>query len=161
LTSDGNSVSNLALLDVSTTDSGVTTQNGLDVMYTIADGNIGKYYYSSSTSAWTASSYTAVDGTISNAPANEVGLVATPDKTNSSWVDLYISDPTGIYSYIDKSGDPSTAIPANAFTQIATPNDQGAFYGMAFAPTAVPEPASIGILGLGALALLGRRSRKA
>lgn len=156
LTNTANSVSNLALLDIPTSDSSAGTQNGLNVMYTIADGDIGKYYYNTTTSTWTNTSFNDVDGTIL---ANAVGLVASPDPTNSSWVDLYVSDPSGIYSYIDKSGDPTIGIAANSFTQIATPGDQGAFYGLAYSP--VPEPTCVGILGLGAMGLLSRRGRKA
>src|SRR5262249_13235374 len=85
---------------------------------------------------------------------NPTGLIAQVDPTNSSWVDLFVSGSNGIYSYIDKSGDPLTGIAANSFSQIATPlTSDYAFYGMAAAPVAVPEPGSIVLAGAGAIGL--------
>lgn len=157
--SGGQSASNLALLDVPTSDSTAKTQNGFDVLYTIGDqstSGITKYYFDGTT--WqTANLQVSLNATNIE---NPTGLIATIDPTNPDWVDIYVSGQNGIYSYVDKSGDPTTGIANNAFSILATPNsaDNAAFYGMAFAPTAaVPEPATLGLIGLAALPLLRRR----
>lgn len=82
------------------------------------------------------------------------------DPANSSWVDLWVSDPSGIYSYIDKSGDPSVNLADSAFTQIAMPSVTGAFYGLAFAPSPVPEPSALILTGAGAFCLMVVRRRR-
>ena len=75
---------------------------------------------------------------------------------------MFVSGTNGIYSYIDKSGDPLTGLGANVFTPIASPlSSDYAFYGMASAPKAVPEPSSLILAGAGALGLLaGWRCRR-
>ena len=159
--SGGQSASNLALLDVPTSDSTAKTQNGFDVLYTIGDqstSGITKYYFDGTT--WQTANLQV--GLNADNIENPTGLIASIDPTNPSWVDIYVSGQNGIYSYIDKSGDPTTGIAANAFSILASPNpnDDAAFYGIAMAPTAaVPEPASLGLIGLAALPLLRRRRR--
>jgi hypothetical protein len=154
--SGGQSASALALLNVPTGDAAAKTQNGYNVLYTVGDqstAGLTKYYFDGT--MWqTANLQVALNATNIS---NPTGIVATIDSTNPSWVDLYVSGTNGIYSYIDKSGDPLTGIAANSFTPIATPGTDQAFYGIAFAPTAVPEPASAALLGLAGLALLRRR----
>jgi hypothetical protein len=161
LGTDNESASGLALLDLPTSASGVGTQNGLNTIYTIGDSSVAgitKYYFNGT--AWVTDN-TQVTLTATNNVVNPTGLIAVPDPSNPSWVDLTVSGSNGIFSYIDKSGV-TGAIPQNAFTDIDPAPANEAFYGIALAPpVAVPEPASVGILGLGAMTLLGRRRRKA
>jgi hypothetical protein len=153
--SGGDSASALSLLDVP---GDPNTQNGLDVLYTIGDQytpGITKYYYNGTT--WVNQSNVELDPGTGDV-VNPTGLIATIDPSNSSWVDLTVSGTNGIYTYVDKTGYNGT-IPADAFTQIASPITGEAFYGVA---TAVPEPASVGVVALGAMGLLARRrGRKA
>jgi hypothetical protein len=153
----GQSASALALLDLPVT-AGVSTQNGLDVLYTIGDqatAGIVKYYYNGT--AWvTANTDVALNA--SNNVVNPTGLIAVQDPTNPNWVDITVSGTNSVYTYVDQGG-PTGAIPANAFADLidAPANEQ--FYGVAVAPTAVPEPTCIGLLGLGAMGLMARRRR--
>jgi hypothetical protein len=88
---------------------------------------------------------------------NPVGISTFVDPSNPSWVDIYVSGENGIYSYVDESGNPSTAIGNNAFSLLATPGSNEAFYGIAYA--AVPEPATLSIVAIGSVGLLARRRR--
>ena len=133
------SASNLALLDVLTNDASAQVQNSCNVMYTIGDQSvtgITKWYFNGA--EWQNAALQVA--LAANDVLNPTGLVATIDPINSSWVDIYVSGSNGIYACVDKSCDPATAIPANSFTQIATPQTTDmAFYGMAPAPgPAVP-----------------------
>ena len=71
----------------------------------------------------------------SDGPCRERSTRTTPRRVN-----VYISGSNGIYAYIDKSGDPVTALASTgSFTQIATPQTANmAFYGMALAPSPAP-----------------------
>ncbi len=129
------SVSNLALLDISTSDPSAQAQNGYDLMYTIGDeglAGITKWYFNGT--EWVDAG-PQVELNATNI-SNPTGLVATIDRNNPSWVDVYVSGSNGIYAYIDKSGDPLTALATTGcFTLIATPQTTNmAFYGMALAP---------------------------
>jgi hypothetical protein len=55
----------------------------------------------------------------------------------------------------------NTTLPASTFTTLATAPTNEAFRGVDFAPTAVPEPASIGLVALAGGLLLNRRNRRA
>jgi PEP-CTERM motif len=159
--SGGQSASNMALVQVATSDASAKNQNGLNVLYTVGDQSVAgitKYYFDGTT--WQpANSQVALNATNVN---NPTGLIAQIDPSNSAWVDLFVSGTNGIYSYIDKSGDPLTGLGANVFTPIATPlSSDYAFYGMAPAPKAVPEPSSLILAGAGAVGLLeGWRRRR-
>jgi PEP-CTERM motif len=159
--SGGQSASNMALVQVATSDAAAKIQNGLNVLYTVGDQSVAgitKYYFDGTT--WQpANSQVALNATNVN---NPTGLIAQIDPSNSSWVDLFVSGTNGIYSYIDKSGDPLTGVGANVFTPIAAPlSSDYAFYGMAPAPKAVPEPSSLILAGAGAVGLLaGWRRRR-
>jgi hypothetical protein len=177
--SGGQSASALALVNIpipaSATSAG--SQNGYDVLYTIGDQGtpgIVKYYYNPTETALTAAGATGGASAASTGAwdtanldvalnANNVidptGLVAAVDPSNPSWVDITVSGNNGIYTYVDTSGDPTAGIPANAFTEIVSAPANEQFYGIA---TAVPEPASVGVIVVGAVGLLARRrARKA
>jgi PEP-CTERM motif len=173
--SGGQSASAMALVNIPTGDAGAGTQFGANVLYTIGDQGtpgIVKYYYDPAGSVGATGGATADTGAwVSAGPdveltsldnvLNPTGLIAVQDPTNPGWVDITVSGSNGIYTYIDKSGDPESAIPSDAFTLAVAAPDNEAFYGIALAPTAVPEPASIGMVALGGAALLARRRRKA
>ena len=157
ITAGSNSASDTVLLNIpTTTDSSAGTQNGANVMYTVFDGSIEKFYFNGTTNKWTGAAV-PVDGTLLQNAVDIVAQIDPNSPAGKTWIDLWVSDPSGIYSYVDESNDPLTPLPASAFAQIATPDANGAFYGLAFAPTAaVPEPASISLLILGAITLLAR-----
>jgi hypothetical protein len=150
----GQSASALALLDLP---GDTATQNGLNVLYTIGDQGtpgITKYYFDGSSGTWANFTNVALNATN---VVNPTGLIAVQDPRNPNWVDITVSGTNGIYSYVDQGGY-NTAIPANAFTQIATPSSNEAFYGVA---TAVPEPSSIVLAAFGCgLALLAAWRRR-
>jgi hypothetical protein len=149
----GQSASGLAILNLP---GDANTQNGLNVLYTIGDqstAGIVKYYWNGTT--WINQTNVSLNATD---VLNPTGLVAVQDPTNPNWVDITVTGTNGIYTYVDQSGY-NGAIPANAFSIIATPSANEAFYGVALAPTATPEPASLAVLGLGAATLIARRRR--
>ncbi len=154
--SNPQSASNFSFDDI--TDSGALTDptSGANVLYTIGDQDtpgIVKY-------AWNGSTWVS-DGTVvslnSTDVLNPVGISTFVDPSNPSWVDIYVSGENGIYSYVDESGNPSTAIGNNAFSLLATPGSNEAFYGIAYA--AVPEPATLSIVAIGSVGLLARWRR--
>jgi hypothetical protein len=156
----GQSASALALVNVPTTQTGVGSSNGLNVLYTIGDQStpgIVKYYYNGS--AWVTANLN-VSLNAANNVLNPTGLVAVADSTNPNWVDLVVSGTNGVYTYVD-TGGPTGAIPSNAFTDLISVPTNEQFRGVSLTPTSVPEPASLSLLGLGAASLLGRRRRRA
>ncbi|HEY1921212.1 MAG TPA: PEP-CTERM sorting domain-containing protein [Tepidisphaeraceae bacterium] len=147
----GQSASALALLDLPGDPS---SQNGLNVLYTVGDQatpGIVKYFYNGTT--WV--NQLDVELNPSNV-INPTGLIAAADPSNPNWVDLTVSGSNGIYTYVDKSGY-NGVIPADAFGLAAAAPSNEAFYGIAIAPNAVPEPASLGLIAFAGIGLLSRR----
>ncbi len=130
----GLSASSFAFAEITTSDSSAGTSNGYNVLYTIGDQHfpdVEKYYYTSS--GWNYA------GNYDILPVDDpTGLVATADPTNPSWVDITVSGEEGIYTYIDKSGDPETNI-TGGFSQLVAPPNNTSFYGM----TQEPGPANL------------------
>lgn len=151
------SVSNFAFANIPAAGALTDPTSGDDVLYTIGDQDtpgIVKY-------AWNGSTWVS-DGTVvslnSDDINNPVGLSVTIDPRNPAWTDIFVSGENGLYSYVDMSGNPSSAIPNNAFTLLDAPSSNEAFYGVAV----VPEPASVGLMSLAAVGMLARRrTRKA
>jgi hypothetical protein len=133
------------------------SQNGVNTLYTIGDqGTAGIVKYSFNGTAWVND---GLDVALNaNDVVNPTGLIAVADPSNPNYVDLTVSGTNGFYTYEDTNG-PTGAIPADAFALAASAPTNEAFYGIATVP--VPEPATLGIVAVGAAGLLGRRSRKA
>ncbi|HUO08659.1 MAG TPA: hypothetical protein VM008_10195 [Phycisphaerae bacterium] len=132
------SSSDAAFFNVPTTDPNVQSQNNCNVIYSIGDQYgpaITKYYFDGAHWEPAAGLYTSlVVPTV-----NPTGILATTDPTNPSWVDIYVSGQSGVYKYIDESGDPTALITANnsssSMSTFFTPQDSNeAFYGMTMAP---------------------------
>jgi hypothetical protein len=152
----GQSASALTLLDLP---GNPNSQNGVNTLYTIGDQSLsGIVKYSFNGTAW-VNEGSAVTLNAANNVQNPTGLIAVVDPSNPNYVDLTVSGTNGIYTYEDESGS-TGAIPANSFTDLVSPSSNEAFYGIALAPSAVPEPASISLIAVGAIALLGRRNRR-
>jgi hypothetical protein len=151
--SGGQSASALALVDLP---GNPNSQNGVNTLYTIGDqsgAGITKYSYQGSTLGWVnEGSQVSLNA---NDAVDPTGLVADVDPSNPNFVDLAVSGTNGIYTYIDNTG-PTGTIAANAFTEVVSAPTGEQFRGLA----AVPEPASLSLLGLGACSLLGRRNRR-
>lgn len=64
-------------------------------------------------------------------------IVARIDPTNSSWVDLFVQNSSGVYLGIDKSGTSNGSFGTLSFTKIISSAADGStnFYGLSFAPT--------------------------
>jgi PEP-CTERM motif len=92
--------------------------------------------------ALTASNYTG---------GEPEGLIARIDPTNPTWVDLFLNDTSGVYFAIDKSGSATGSISALSFTKIISTTADTAFYGIASAPSPVPEPSTLALLAVGGL----------
>ena len=140
----GQSASSIALLDLP---GNPNTQNGVNTLYTIGDQGtpgIVKYYYNGS--AWV--NQTSVGLNLANNVVNPTGLICVQDPSNPNDVDIAVSGTNGIYTYEDLSGS-TGAIPSDAFTQVVAPASNEAFYGIATAPSAVPEPSSIVLVLVG------------
>jgi hypothetical protein len=158
LGSENDSASALQLLDIPTTDAAAHSYNGEDVVYTIGDQNspsISKYYYNGT--SWVNST---VDLPLVNGIINPTGLIAIPDPGAPSSVDIVVTGTNGFETFVDTSGDPAAAIVTDDTNYVPAPvNEQ--FFGAAPAPGStavqVPEPASLTLLGLGAVSLLARR----
>ncbi len=97
------------------------------------------------------------------------GILARIDPNNSTWVDLFLQDSTGVYFAIDQSGTSTGSISTLSFTKIigtaGLPLETGgALYGVSLAP--VPEPSSIvlaiagGMLSLAAARRIRRQAKK-
>jgi hypothetical protein len=152
----GQSASGLALVGLPGDPS---SQNGLNVLYTIGDqstAGIVKYYYNGST--WVNQTNVELNPAVTNV-SNPTGLIAVQDPGNPNWVDITVTGNNGLYTYVDKTGY-NGAIPADAFAYTAVPASEQ-FRGVALVPTAVPEPATFGVLAVGAAGLLARRRRNA
>lgn len=154
--SGGMSASSLALLNIA---ADPNNQNGVNVMYTIGDQStpgIVKYYYNGTT--WVNGTNLGLNS--ANNVLNPVGLAATIDPSNPNWVDLTVSGTNGVYTYVDQTGYNGT-LPSSGgyvgFTDLITPSANEQFRGVAIA---VPEPATLGLFGLGTMGLLARRSRR-
>jgi len=149
----GQSASALALLDLP---GNPNSQNGLNTLYTIGDQSVsGIVKYSFNGTAWVNDGSNV--GLNVDDVSNPTGLIAVQDPSNPNDVDLTVSGSNGIYTYEDTNG-PTGAIPSDAFTLLVNAPANEAFYGIA---TAVPEPTTLGLLGLGCFGLMTRRSRKA
>ncbi|HUN81134.1 MAG TPA: PEP-CTERM sorting domain-containing protein [Phycisphaerae bacterium] len=134
---------------------------GPNVMYGIGDpsGNnfIGKLYSPSGSTPLTANNLLFAGGarlSLAGLPTPE-GVLAKFDPNNPSWVDLYITTASGVYFGIDTSGSPTGSIAGMTLTKIIDPGANSGFYGLA--PSPAPEPATLALLGLGALAMIRRR----
>jgi autotransporter-associated beta strand protein len=137
----GQSASSFAFVDVQTSDTSAGASNGYNVLYTEGDQSvpgITKYYFNTSTQTWDESALQVPLNSANNIN-DPYDIVATVDPTNPAWVDLTISGQNGVYSYIDKSGDPETGLPGGAFTQLITTPSYASFYGM----TQDPGPANL------------------
>ncbi|HEY1923316.1 MAG TPA: dockerin type I domain-containing protein [Tepidisphaeraceae bacterium] len=136
----GQSASSFGFVDIPTSDASAGASNGFNVLYTIGDQGapgMTKYFYDADTQTWNDDEL-QVPLNVSNINS-PYDVVVAADPTNPSWVDLTVSGQNGIYSYIDKSGDPETALAANAFTLQITPTSNESFFGM----TQVPGSANL------------------
>jgi len=141
--------------------------SGVNTEYVVGDPSgqayIGKLYTPSSGTALTTSVMPFASRQIITAaiPGPE-GIIANIDPTNSTWVDLYVVASDGVYFAIDKSGSPNGSFGTLSFTKIISAAADGSttFYGIANAPTAVPEPGTLVLGGLGILGFVVARLRQ-
>ena len=124
---------------------------GLDTLYLADDGgSVKKFTFDGS--SWNASGTTSL--------TNVRGLTAVDD--GHGGVTLFATTssstgPGGLYKIADTSGFGNTL--TAAATLLASASSNTAFRGVAFTP--VPEPTSMGLIGMASIALLARRRRSA
>jgi hypothetical protein len=113
-----------------------------DTIY-VADTTVGIEKYSLESGTWTETGSIALAGV--------TGIAALD---TASGVDLFATTPSAIYSYDDTTGFEGTI--TGSATSIVSAATNTAFRGVGVIPT-VPEPASLSLVGVSALALLARR----
>ncbi len=127
-----------------------------DTLYVADNG----YYPTKGTTLGVIEKYNLVSGSyvaagIVNLPG-VTGLIGSSTTVGGVTTEtLYASTPTGIFTLTDTGTGNLSGTP----TQIATAATNEAFRGLAFAPSSVPEPASAGVMAVGALFLASRRRR--
>jgi hypothetical protein len=149
--------------------------DGSDMVFTNEPGDSNSYhgyntmYLSGNTSAVAGFvekySYNgtvfAADGPVVDTvgSVDPIGITTMIDPSTGN-VDVFYTEPTGIYELTAPDNSTETFNAAAATLVVANPTG-AAFYGIANAPVAVPEPASISLLALGGSALLMRKRRRA
>jgi hypothetical protein len=134
------------------------TITGVDTAYVAnSAGSVDKYslvVQPDTTLKWT------FNGSINLSTVED--LTASVDGTSVSlYGSVYSGAGGGIFKAVDSTGynvAPTASFGTSAF--IALPDANTQFRGVAFAPSAVPEPSALALLGLGATALVRRSRRK-
>ena len=136
----GNSSTDAAFLNIPTADPNALSQNNLNVLYSISDqhGNLLTKYYFDGT-LWQPAGGSPLTSDIATITSNPTGIIAKQDPTNPAWVDLLVSGTNGVFTYIDKSADPTLGIstnnPSPSMSLLFAPQDPNeAFYGLTLAP---------------------------
>ena len=86
-------------------------------------------------------------------------LVGVTDIVSGNNVDLYYTDNSGLYEIADSNNANSPLPNSGALLNGDSAPTGEAFFGVALAPTAVPEPATVGLMAIAASGLLRRRRR--
>jgi hypothetical protein len=133
---------------------------GFNTLYTVGGGSgaasINKYAYNS-----TAGKYNLVNSVTPSGGAGTLvlGLAIRPDPNTANAVDLFYSEQGGVFEIIDNSGTEGGTMSSTS-TEVVTASSDEFIDGIAFAPTAVPEPTSLCLLAMGAGGLLIRRRKR-